>query len=173
MLLATLLLLQTPLAARADTIPARHDALHHDITILVGDTGSHIVGIATTTEKLAALGVSAALTAVGGALYASMFLFIVPDQVLGIDVSNEIAVVAMLGGAGTLAGPIVGAIVLEAASEVFKNTFQEAHRLIFGLLLVFVVLFMPEGIVGSIKRWVSTRAARPDTAAPRADVAGG
>ena len=52
MLLATLLLLQAPLAARADTIPARHDALHHDITILVGDTGTHIVGIATTTWRL-------------------------------------------------------------------------------------------------------------------------
>ncbi len=52
MLLATLLLLQSPLAARADTIPPRHDALHHDVTLIVGDTGTHIVGIMTTTWRL-------------------------------------------------------------------------------------------------------------------------
>jgi branched-chain amino acid transport system permease protein len=110
------------------------------------------VGIDAARNKLAALLVSAALTAVAGALYASIFLFIVPDQVLAIDVSNEIAIVAMLGGAGTALGPIVGAVVLETASEIFKNTFKEAHLLIFGVLLVVVVLFLPGGIVGAISR---------------------
>ncbi len=52
MLLPLLLLLQAPLAARADTIRPRHDALQHDITILVGDTGTHIVGITATTWRL-------------------------------------------------------------------------------------------------------------------------
>ena len=110
------------------------------------------VGIPAARYKLAALLVSAALTAVAGALYASMFLFIVPDQVLSLDVSNEIAIVAMLGGAGTILGPIVGAVVLETASEIFKNTFREAHLLIFGGLLVFVVLFLPGGIIGTVTR---------------------
>jgi branched-chain amino acid transport system permease protein len=110
------------------------------------------VGINAARTKLAALLVSAALTAAAGALYGSMFLYIVPDQVLALDISNEIAIVAMLGGAGTVLGPIVGAVVLETASEVFKNSFKEAHRLIFGLLLIVVVLFLPEGIVGTIAR---------------------
>jgi branched-chain amino acid transport system permease protein len=110
------------------------------------------VGIDAARNKLAALLISAALTAVGGALYASIFLFIVPDQVLSLDVSNEIAIVAMLGGAGTVVGPIVGAIVLETASEIFKNIFKEAHLLIFGILLVVVVLFLPGGIVGTLTR---------------------
>jgi len=52
MLLTLLLALQSPLAARPDTIRPRHDALHHDITILVGDTGTHIVGITSTTWRL-------------------------------------------------------------------------------------------------------------------------
>ena len=106
------------------------------------------VGIDAARNKLAALLISAALTAVAGALYASIFLFIVPDQVLALDVSNEIAIVAMLGGAGTVLGPIVGSVVLETASEIFKNTFKEAHLLIFGVLLVVVVLFLPGGIMG-------------------------
>jgi branched-chain amino acid transport system permease protein len=105
------------------------------------------VGINAARNKLGALMISAALTAVGGALYASMFLFIVPDQVLALDVSNEIAIVAMLGGAGTVFGPILGSVVLETASEIFKNTFKEAHLLIFGVLLVVVVLFLPGGLM--------------------------
>jgi branched-chain amino acid transport system permease protein len=108
------------------------------------------VGIGAARNKLAALLISAALTALAGALYASIFLFIVPDQVLALDVSNEIAIVAMLGGAGTVLGPIVGSVVLETASEIFKNTFKEAHQLIFGVLLVVVVLFLPGGIMGTI-----------------------
>jgi branched-chain amino acid transport system permease protein len=108
------------------------------------------VGINAARNKLAALLISAALTAVAGALYASIFLFIVPDQVLALDVSNEIAIVAMLGGAGTVLGPLIGSAVLETASELFKNTFKEAHQLIFGVLLVVVVLFLPGGIMGTI-----------------------
>jgi branched-chain amino acid transport system permease protein len=110
-------------------------------------------GINAARTKLRALLVSAALTAFGGGLYASLFLFIVPDQMLSIDISNEIAIVAMLGGAGTLIGPIVGAVLLESASEVFKNVFHEAHLLIYGVLIVLVVLFLPEGIVGAVTTW--------------------
>ena len=116
------------------------------------------LGIGAARNKLAALLISAALTALAGALYASLFLFIVPDQVLSIDVSNEIAIVAMLGGAGTMLGPIVGAVVLESASEIFKNFFKEAHLLIYGVLLVIVVLFLPEGIVGTLTAFLRRRA---------------
>jgi branched-chain amino acid transport system permease protein len=115
------------------------------------------VGINAPSTKLTALVVSALLTSVAGALYASLFLFIVPDQVLGHEISNQIAIVAMLGGAGTLLGPIVGAVIVETAAEVFKNVFQEAHLLIYGGLLVVVVLFLPEGIVGAAGRLMKTR----------------
>jgi branched-chain amino acid transport system permease protein len=110
------------------------------------------VGVNATLCKLWALLISAGITGLGGALYASMFLFIVPDQVLAMDISTEIAIVAMLGGAGTLLGPLVGSVVLESAAEIFKNFFKEAHLLIYGILIVIVVLFMPEGIVGTCNR---------------------
>lgn len=117
------------------------------------------VGVNATRYKLTALLLSAAFTALGGALYASLFLYIVPDQVLSLEISGEVAIVAMLGGAGTLIGPLVGSLVLESAAEVFKNIFQEAHLLIYGILIMVVVLFLPEGIVGTVgkmldaKRW--------------------
>jgi branched-chain amino acid transport system permease protein len=110
------------------------------------------VGVNASRSKLWALLISAAITALGGALYASMFLFIVPDQVLAMDISTEIAIVAMLGGAGTLLGPLLGSVVLESAAEIFKNVFKEAHLLIYGVLIVLVVLFMPEGIVGTFAK---------------------
>ena len=108
------------------------------------------VGVNTARYKLCSLLISAAITAIGGALYASLFLFIVPDQVLPMEISTEIAIVAMLGGAGTLFGPIIGSVVLEIAAEIFKNIFKEAHLLIYGVLIVVVVLFLPEGIIGTI-----------------------
>ena len=110
------------------------------------------VGIDTANYKLRSLLVSAFLTALAGALYGSAFQFIVPDNVLTIEISVQIAIIAMLGGAGTLLGPIVGAVILLTASELLKNQFQEVHLLIYGLLIVGVVLFLPEGIVGSLQQ---------------------
>lgn len=110
------------------------------------------VGIDTASYKLRALVVSAFLTALGGAIYGSAFQYIVPDSVLTIDISVQIAILTMLGGAGTLLGPIVGALLLLSASELFKNQFQESHLLIYGILIVVVVLFLPEGIVGGVRQ---------------------
>jgi len=118
-------------------------------------------GIDPARTKLRALAISAALTALGGELWASQVFFIVPDQMFSLpDISEKIAIVAMLGGAGTLTGPIVGALLLEPASELFKNVFHEAHLLIYGGLIILVVLFMPEGIVGTVaRRWRARRGA--------------
>jgi ABC-type branched-subunit amino acid transport system permease subunit len=65
------------------------------------------------------------------------------------------AIITMLGGAGTLLGPIVGAILLLSASEIFKNQFKESHLLIYGILIVVVVLFLPEGIIGGVKQLIN------------------
>jgi branched-chain amino acid transport system permease protein len=119
------------------------------------------VGVNTANQKLYALLLSAAVTALGGALYGSLFLYIVPDQVLSLEISTELAIVAMLGGAGTLAGPVVGSLILETASEVFKNFFKEANLLIYGVLIIVVVLFLPEGIVGTLQRKFQKEAPAP------------
>jgi branched-chain amino acid transport system permease protein len=119
------------------------------------------VGINTALCKLQALLLSAFLTALGGALYGSAFQFIVPDSVLTLEISVQIAIITMLGGAGTLLGPIVGAAVLLWSQEKFKNQFQESHLLIYGVLIVLVVLFLPEGIVGGIEHLFRKRSRLP------------
>jgi branched-chain amino acid transport system permease protein len=117
------------------------------------------VGVNAARSKLGVLLISAALTALGGGLYGSLFLFIVPDQVFSIDISVEMAIVAMLGGAGTILGPLIGAVILESAAELLKNLFHEAHLLIYGILIVLVVLFLPEGITGSLAHRLRRRSA--------------
>jgi branched-chain amino acid transport system permease protein len=131
------------------------------------DTAS-AVGIDIAGYKLRALVISAFLTALGGAIYGSAFQYIVPDSVLTIDISIQIAIVTMLGGAGTLLGPVVGAVLLLGASELFKNRFQESHLLIYGILIVLVVLFLPEGIVGGLQQLVRRKPKAPETPAPDA-----
>jgi branched-chain amino acid transport system permease protein len=128
------------------------------------DTAS-AVGIDTANYKLRSLLISAFLTALAGALYGSAFQFIVPDSVLTIDISVQVAIIAMLGGAGTLLGPIIGAVLLLTASELFKNEFGERHLLIYGTLIVLVVLFLPEGIVGGLQERLKRRKKPPSAAA--------
>lgn len=112
------------------------------------------VGIDPAREKLKALLLSAALVAAAGSLYASVFQFIGPDSVLAIDLSVQMALIAMLGGAGTVWGPIIGSVVLTVSAEGLKAYLERAHLLVYGLLLVVVVLFLPGGVVSIFKqRW--------------------
>ncbi len=123
------------------------------------------VGINPAVEKLKALLFSAALVAAAGALYAGVFQFIGPDSVLAIDMSVQMALIAMLGGAATVWGPIVGAVVLTVAAEALKTYLERAHTFFYGLLLVLVVLFLPGGLVSIAKqRWFRRTAPRAQVA---------
>jgi branched-chain amino acid transport system permease protein len=123
------------------------------------------VGINPAVQKLKALLLSAALVSAAGALYASVFQFIGPDSVLTIDLSVQMALIAMLGGAGTVWGPIIGAVVLTVAAEGLKAYLERAHLFFYGLLLVLVVLFLPGGLVSITKlRWFRRAARRAEAA---------
>ena len=110
------------------------------------------IGIDTTMYKLIALALSASLTAIAGAFYANYFLFVDPTIVLPLALSVEIVLMAIIGGLGTVAGPVLGAVLLKLSSEVFRNEFAQANLLIYGVLLVVVILFMPGGLMGGFRR---------------------
>jgi branched-chain amino acid transport system permease protein len=110
------------------------------------------IGIDTTRYKLVALAISAPLTAVAGAFYANYFMFVDPTIVLPLALSVEIVLMAIVGGLGTVAGPVLGAVLLKLSSEVFRNEFSRANLLIYGALLVLVILFMPGGLMGGFRR---------------------
>ena len=109
------------------------------------------IGIDTTRYKLKALALSAALTAAAGAFYANYFLFVDPTIVLPLALSVEIVLMAIIGGLGTVAGPVLGAVLLKLSSEIFRSYFEQANLLIYGALLIIVILFMPGGLMGGFR----------------------
>src|SRR5690606_41659401 len=100
---------------------------------------------------------SAALAALGGCLYGVFLSALQPQPLFELHLSVRIALVAIIGGRGTLFGPLVGAALITLAAELFRTTFAQANLLIYGLLIVLVVLFMPRGIMGELERRVVRR----------------
>jgi branched-chain amino acid transport system permease protein len=109
-------------------------------------------GIDPTVTKLKAFMLSAALTSIGGGIYGIVLAFIEPHVIFALLLSMQIALTAIIGGRGTIWGPAVGALVLIGAGEMFRTTFAEANMLIYGVLILVVVLFVPRGIVGELAR---------------------
>jgi branched-chain amino acid transport system permease protein len=109
-------------------------------------------GIDPTVTKLKAFMLSAALTSIGGGIYGIVLAFIEPHVIFALLLSVQIALTAIIGGRGTIWGPAVGALVLIGAGEMFRTTFAEANMLIYGVLILVVVLFVPRGIVGELAR---------------------
>lgn len=109
-------------------------------------------GINPESVKLWAFVLSGALTALGGCIYGIFLSALQPQPMFELHLSVRIALVAIIGGRGTLLGPLVGATLLTLAAELFRNVFAEANLLIYGLLIVIVVLFVPRGLVGELER---------------------
>jgi branched-chain amino acid transport system permease protein len=77
----------------------------------------------------------------------------------------EMVFIAMVGGLGTVGGPLAGAVFLTAVAEAVRARFQVGHLVFYGLFMMLVIRFMPEGIWGRIRRWiVRPRRAAPDVA---------
>jgi len=119
------------------------------------------VGVNPAVDKLKALLPSAVFTSLAGSVYASYFSFVGPDTVLTIEISVQAALIAMLGGAATIWGPILGSIVLTLTSEIFKNYFEHTHLVVYGLLLIVVVVFVPGGLISLFQRGRFRRQAGP------------
>ncbi len=110
------------------------------------------LGIDLTRYKLIAIATSGFLTAMGGTFYAQKELFIDPGSTLATSLSIKIALVAILGGVGNLAGPVVGAVILTAIEEttraVFGGTGRGTDLIVYALLIIGVAVFYPGGVTG-------------------------
>lgn len=148
-----------------------------NIIITRSKLGYYLQAIREDEEAAAALGVdllryketavviSAALTAIGGSFFAQFFLFLNPDLAFGIPVSVGILLRPIVGGMGTIWGPLIGAIFITPLGEftrAFVRTpppflsFIEGRAgvdvMIFGAILIIVIIFMPDGILGAGRR---------------------
>lgn len=138
---------------------------------------AHSLGINLTIWKNSALVISAAFTSLAGSFYAIFVKFIDPSTVLPLDLSVQIVLISIIGGIGTIFGPVVGSLVLVPLSEALRSNviaqglinsglvsedsgvgvflkehLAHAHVLIYGILVVVVILFMPEGVLGYIRK---------------------
>lgn len=110
------------------------------------------IGIHIARYKQVALALSAFFTALGGSLYAQKELYIDPGSVLTTALSIKMALVSILGGVGTLFGPVVGAVVLTTIEEVTRAAFGGSGRgtdtMIYAGLIVVIAVYYPSGLVG-------------------------
>ncbi|WP_394790253.1 branched-chain amino acid ABC transporter permease [Rhodoferax sp.] len=124
------------------------------------------IGINIARYKQIALSVSAFFTATGGSLYAQKELYVDPNSVLSTALSIKMALVAILGGVGTLLGPVVGSVILTSIEEFsrifFGGTGRGTDVIIYASLIIIVAVFYPTGIIGGWRSFQERRAARGD-----------
>ena len=128
-----------------------------------GERAAHSLGVPVLRYKLYALLLSASFTSIAGTLYAVMVGFVDPDSVLGILISVKMVIVAALGGAGTLFGPLVGAAILipleETTNAAFGGSGTGITFIVYGAIIVLIARFAPGG-TAEIWRRIATWKAR-------------
>ena len=133
------------------------------------------LGVNPARAKLVAMMVSSFFAAIGGTFYAQLVGFITPTRTMSVDFSVQMVVMAVLGGVGTVLGPVWGALVLvpiaETTRAVWGGSFQGVHLIVYGALLMVVILYWPQGIDPWVRRGVDALARRlRRSAAPEAAV---
>ncbi|MBP1771503.1 MAG: branched-chain amino acid transporter rane protein [Holophagaceae bacterium] len=143
---------------------------------------AHSLGIHISVYKNIGLVISAILTSLAGSFYGIYVGFVDPPTVLGLDVSVQIMLICIIGGMGTLWGPVLGSLILVPLSEALrsnmiteglvkvglvgadtrvglflKENLSHAHVLLYGVLVVLVILFMPDGLMGFVKKLATRR----------------
>jgi branched-chain amino acid transport system permease protein len=120
------------------------------IAIREDEVGAEMRGINTTLHKITVFWIAAFLTGIVGGIWAYQNTFIDPDVVFFSSRTVELVMMVMLGGIGTVAGPVVGAATIYWMRDVVWSNFEQFHLMVEGLLLIVIVLFVPGGIVGSL-----------------------
>jgi branched-chain amino acid transport system permease protein len=122
------------------------------VAIREDEDAAEAVGVDTVRAKVLTLALSAFLAGLGGGFYAFYFRYVDPDAVLNIALSMEMVFIAMVGGLGSVGGPLVGAIFLTTIGETVRERFQVGHLIFYGLFMMLVIRYLPEGIWGRVHR---------------------
>ena len=129
------------------------------------------VGIDVTRAKLKISAISAGMCAFGGAMYGQYQMYIGPDTIGGLGLSLNIVFACIAGGIGVLFGPTFGAFFTQILSEVLRVLIQGStwlkatfgsnalvlDQVIYGLLLILFIIYMPKGVLGTLGEWRSRR----------------
>ncbi len=140
------------------------------------EQAAEAMGVDSFRCKMVAYMLSAAPAAVVGAVYIHAILFIVtPEAVFGLLVISQTLVVSLVGGTGTLWGPLIGAALMVPVSEILDTTVGDRlpgiQGIVYGAALIFIMMFAPEGLYWWVRQAVRGRGARGGEAARAAPVA--
>ncbi len=125
------------------------------IAVRENEDAARALGVDAFRVKLGAMTISAAITAAAGCFYAQYFLFIDSSIAFGTRMSIEALLTPIIGGAGTVFGPLVGALVVKALGEAATYVAGDApglNLIVYGCVLVLVIAFAPRGLIGLVAR---------------------
>jgi branched-chain amino acid transport system permease protein len=128
----------------------------HLAAIRENEDAAMALGINVFAEKVKVMLLSGAIGGIGGCFFAQYFLYIDPTVVFGVDKSVEMLLVSIIGGAGTVYGPLLGAVLLALVSEGTRvlTQIQGLSLVLYGGLLVLIIAFLPNGLIHLFKRRV-------------------
>jgi branched-chain amino acid transport system permease protein len=117
------------------------------------ETKAEVAGIPTRLYKILAFGISGLFIGMAGAIWGSYLTYLRPSIFLTVAIGTNIVLNTILGGKGTVSGPVIGAAIMIAVNElvVAKLGATELNIVVTGLILILVLLYFPEGIVGTLK----------------------
>jgi len=130
-------------------------AVHED------EAAAGAVGINTTAVKVVAFAISGAIVAAAGAFYAFQQIQFYPESVFDASITVLMVIMVVIGGSGTILGPIAGAVGLELLSQYLRINLGLYNQLIFGAIIVVVVVFFPQGIVNFFRDAIRERRFSP------------
>jgi branched-chain amino acid transport system permease protein len=112
----------------------------------------------TTRLKVAAFALAALLTAIAGAMYAFQQVTVYPTRMFDVDITVLMVVMAVIGGSGTVIGPVIGAVALQFLSEWLRTHYTDLHTFIFGAIIMLAVVLLPMGVVSFAREsWAQRR----------------
>lgn len=123
------------------------------------ESAADMLGVNTTFYKVSAFMLSGVFVGMAGAVYASWVHYIEPPDVFDVLYSVKAIVMVLLGGAGSVFGPLFGAALFLSLEELVWRRFLEVHTGVLGLLIVLLVMFMPKGLLSLSRRlpWAGKR----------------
>jgi branched-chain amino acid transport system permease protein len=136
------------------------------VAIRENEDAAQALGVPIVRYKLFATGLSAFLSALAGTFFAQYVTFIDPFSIMGMALSIEVLIYPIIGGPGTVFGPLIGAAVLVPIAEVTRTLSGAGqtglHLMVYGGFLIFAIMFMPEGLVGLLRSrgWLRRLTAR-------------
>ena len=120
-------------------------AIHQD------EDAAAAMGVNTTRAKVTAFALSGLVTGLVGSTYAFQQVTIFPERLFDVDITVLMVVMVVIGGSGTVVGPLLGAVALQFLSEYLRRNFTEVHTFILGAIIIAAVVLLPQGAVNYVR----------------------